>query len=223
MHFCYVVGNGSKWENNELRYSLRSIAKYTKDPSVTIVGSAPAWVKNVRYIPMPEPVGHRLFRTNVKLLSALPYLPDGFVYMNDDFYLMQPLDYIPVIHDGPLRDAISNLMGSGDITVHLHTLQETFENLLNYTDEPLNYELHQPMFFMRDLVYQACAVFPLWNLQIKSIYGNWAHQEGERWRNAKINTEYAGGPFYSTGEYPSQKTQNLFAERFPDPSPFEAA
>ena len=30
MDIVYCLGNGSKWDNNELRYSLRSVERYCK-------------------------------------------------------------------------------------------------------------------------------------------------------------------------------------------------
>ena len=42
MDILYVVGTGSKWDNNELRYSLRSIDKYGINiDRVFIVGTKP--------------------------------------------------------------------------------------------------------------------------------------------------------------------------------------
>ena len=56
MDLLYVVGGGSKHNNAELRYSLRSIEKNcTGYDRVFIVGQKPEWVTNVEFYPCDDP------------------------------------------------------------------------------------------------------------------------------------------------------------------------
>ena len=57
MDILYVIGKGSEWNNNELRFSLRSIAKYGKNiDRVFIVGYKPDFVSDeVTFIPCDDP------------------------------------------------------------------------------------------------------------------------------------------------------------------------
>ena len=43
----YILGDGSKWGNNEIKYSLRSLEKYGKNiRDVYICGNKPYFVNN---------------------------------------------------------------------------------------------------------------------------------------------------------------------------------
>ena len=56
MDIVYIIGKGSKWNNQELKYSLRSIAKYGINiGKVFIVGYKPNFVSDeVIYIPCDD-------------------------------------------------------------------------------------------------------------------------------------------------------------------------
>ena len=51
----YVLGTGSNWDNNEIRFSLRSLAKNLKGMGrVFVVGERPAFLQNVIHIPAKD-------------------------------------------------------------------------------------------------------------------------------------------------------------------------
>lgn len=50
----YKLNDQSHHDNQELRYSLRSLSNFTHLRNVYIVGFKPDWVKNVIYIPMDD-------------------------------------------------------------------------------------------------------------------------------------------------------------------------
>ena len=221
-HFYYPVGS-SKWENNELRYSLRSLEKFTKDPKITIVGTAPEWlnISTVQYIPLPEPPKNRLFRVGAKLVAALPYLPDNFIYMNDDYIIMEPTEYFEPIYCNTVRHRIDQEQSMGYFSVHLKAEQNTLEALSDFTDEPLDYDSHSPFPMMRDLVFNMAAVFPFWNdMQLKCIYGNFFKVGGIPGPNHK-GIYQDGWRYWSLEEYPTPSDIKMLEERFPEPSKYE--
>jgi hypothetical protein len=61
----YPLGTGSVWQDNELRYSLRSLEKNFPDLGrVYVVGHKPDWLGNVEHIPFgdsqsPNPIRSR--------------------------------------------------------------------------------------------------------------------------------------------------------------------
>jgi len=92
----YVLGSGSKWHNNEIRYSIRSIQQnlsgYRK---IFIVGSDPGFLTGVIHVPCYD-----IYRGNAdaniihKILHLIKttgdQLTDEFVFMSDDqFFLKQ--------------------------------------------------------------------------------------------------------------------------------------
>ena len=51
----YVLGKGTKWNDNEIRFSLRSLAKnVTGIRNVYIVGERPDFLKRVIHISYPD-------------------------------------------------------------------------------------------------------------------------------------------------------------------------
>ena len=58
MDIVYIIGSGSKWQDNELRYSLRSIEKFGGNfGEVYIVGDRlPPFIdpSTVRYLPVKD-------------------------------------------------------------------------------------------------------------------------------------------------------------------------
>ena len=93
----YVLGYGSPWLNNELRYSLRSIEKHLRNYNrVFIVGVLPEFI-------IPDTVHHIPFddtsickETNIcrKILQACatPTISDPFLFFNDDHFLVHDFD-----------------------------------------------------------------------------------------------------------------------------------
>ena len=104
MNILYVIGKGSEWSNNELRLSLRSIAKNGKNVGrVYIVGYKPDFVSDaVTYIPCDDPydVAHK----NIlhKVLYAIEHSDIGkhFLISSDDHYYMKTTDFdkLPVYY-----------------------------------------------------------------------------------------------------------------------------
>ena len=97
MDILYVVGTGSEWDNNELRYSLRSIAKNGKNIGrVFLVGYKPEWVNDaVIHIPCDDPYGQPHKNILHKVLTAAYHSSIGshFIISSDDHYYMRPTDF----------------------------------------------------------------------------------------------------------------------------------
>lgn len=93
MDALYVLGNSSKYDNLELRLSLRSLEQNAKGlESVFIVGEKPCWIKNVVHLPVDDVYTreNNVFR---KILTACDYdISENFFFMNDDFFIMKPID-----------------------------------------------------------------------------------------------------------------------------------
>src|ERR1035438_10130107 len=83
----YKLGSGSDNNNDELRYSLRSLSKFRDLGKVYIVGYKPDFIQNVIHIPMED-----IFKSNkdanlIEKLSAAakcPDISDCFLNMSDD-------------------------------------------------------------------------------------------------------------------------------------------
>jgi hypothetical protein len=94
MDIVIALGTGSRWQDNELRYSLRSIEAYLKgfDGKVIIVGQKPKWLKNVHFIALDDVPGRKNFSIFQKIVNSLDSVEgDDFIFWNDDHFLLKPL------------------------------------------------------------------------------------------------------------------------------------
>src|SRR5690606_14471818 len=104
MDAVYLCRQG---DTEELRMSLRSLENYRNLDQVWIFGGCPEWVTNVNHVATPQD-GNKHRNTNWAMRAACqhPDVSNPFVYMNDDFYLMEPMNHIPTLNRGRVRDVI---------------------------------------------------------------------------------------------------------------------
>lgn len=104
MDILYVVGTGSLWQDNELRYSLRCLAQYGINVGrVFIVGHKPAFVSDeVTHIPCDDP--YDMAHKNIlhKVLYAIEHsdiAPHFLISSDDHFYInFTDFDKLPVYY-----------------------------------------------------------------------------------------------------------------------------
>ena len=110
----YVVRPGD--DNEELRYSLRSVAKNAPHRDVWIVGTVPSWTQNVKGLPLTA--ADEKFANQRQSLTAAAGekgISDPFVLFNDDMFVMEPitewrtwnLDTIEEVWGGPIGGVIA--------------------------------------------------------------------------------------------------------------------
>ena len=99
MDILYIVGTGSKWDNNELRYSLRSIDKYGINVDrVFIVGEKPDFVNGeVVHIPCADRWSkikkHNNIHQKIAVAMGTGLLNDHFLISSDDHFYCKPTDF----------------------------------------------------------------------------------------------------------------------------------
>jgi len=176
----YVLGNGSKWNDNEIRFSLRSVQKNLKGVrNIYVVGECPAFLQNVIHVPAKDifdPSVNADGNMTHKLLQAcnLPQLSDNFLFMNDDFIIMQPMvaAEIPWMHKGDMKDRPEAFWKE---QFYRHRLRRTFETLRDRMQTTLQYDYHAPMLMNKNdfrLVMQQYDYAEGIGLTFRSIYGN---------------------------------------------------
>lgn len=174
MDVVYLVRPGD--DNEELRYSLRSLAHLPHD-DVWIVGHRPAWIDpdSVRFAPgNPTPLKHRNVAANI--LIACEQLPDrNVIVMNDDMFVMRPVDEIAPWARGPLHAHYDEL------AKHTGWWARSLANTITYLEQrcakvdPLSFELHIPFVMnttrMHEVLSDAVAMFPDDPPQWRTVYG----------------------------------------------------
>ena len=176
----YVVGTGSRWNDNELRFSLRSISKNLSNiGKVFIVGECPDYLKNVIHIPASD-----IFDSAInadgnmthKLLAACEHkeLSDDFLFMNDDFIINQPISApaIKWLHKGDMA-----LQPEKYWTTQFYRfrLKRTFDVLRDRNLPTIQYDYHAPMLMNKYLFPSVMAQFDFdkdIGYTFRSLYGN---------------------------------------------------
>jgi hypothetical protein len=165
MDYVYICREG---ENEELKYSIRSVVKNTNYSNVWVVGYKPSWyVGNfVEVLDVKTKFNNIINCT--KAIIDVGAISDDFVLMNDDFFFLKYRNSMPVFHGGLLKDKIDKYSVLG-ARKYAELLRKTYKDLLRQgIKDPLDYELHVPMPMNKQLLAKSIdkAYFP------RSGYGN---------------------------------------------------
>ena len=94
------LGTGSRHDNLELRYCLRSIEKHLKGVgNIFIVGEKPEWIKNVIHIPFKDNPNNWNRARNIydKILAGINYIePTGSEVINAMVQQIKNSNFIPI-------------------------------------------------------------------------------------------------------------------------------
>lgn len=175
----YVLGTGSKWDNNELRFSIRSITKNLKNfRNIVVVGECPKWLTNVIHFPYPDVYGPGNADGNIieKVKHAIKCedLTDDFLFINDDHYILKPVNAkdIPAYHKGCLTSYPDT---HWDNSLWRTRLFNTMNVLRLKGFSSFNYDIHVPILFNKHKFLKAIDLFDYKKgigFTMKSLYGN---------------------------------------------------
>jgi hypothetical protein len=220
MDYVYICRSG---DNEELRYSLRSLQKNLPDGNVWLVGGKPDWyIGNYLHV---DDLGNKFDNiTNCyKALQEIDSLSDNFVLMNDDFFILKPIIEIPTIYHSTLENKIANSVSVNGISRYSRTLVKAKKDLLRIgIKNPLCYDVHFPMIFNKNLLKKMDHT----NNAPRSTYGNIYNIGGIELNDVKIyktssNLDISESVFISTEDNSFYLVENSLKQLFPDPSMFE--
>jgi hypothetical protein len=226
------LGTGSKWDNNELKFALRSIEKnLTRFNEVLIVGDdCPAWLKvgdGLKFVRCPDPTPFPAINTLHKVWEALAHTnAEQFLLTYDDVFLNKPFfaDHFPTYYNGDLSQFLK-LRGDYKQSCIL-----TFKWLTEHGYPTKKFGVHCPFLFATEVFIEVVKLFKNQEpgLLYKSIYGNMALLNVQPKRDIIINLplnlpgKIDTLPFYSIrpGRV-NDEMQTFFQEQFPNKSCFE--
>ena len=186
MDYVYICRSG---ENEELRYSLRSVEKNMPSGKVWIVGNRPIWYIG-DFIPVKD-IGGKFdnIRNCIETVSNNIEISENFILMNDDFFALQKIQEISIMHGGFLLDKINRYKELRMPSKYIRLLELTYNQLIqNNIKDPLDYDIHVPMIMNKTRLKESLkiAYFP------RSAYGNFANIGGIKIKDVKM---------YSTDKY----------------------
>jgi hypothetical protein len=165
MHFAYICRDG---ENEELRYSIRSLVKNFNNPTIWVVGGKPNWYLG-NFIPVAD-AGNKFSNINncYSAILSEPKISEEFILMNDDFFILKPEQKYEY-HSGLLMDKFVSHANQYGNTSYARALSGAMRELKKRgISEPLNYDIHTPMTFRKALLAQVLDL----SLAPRSVYGN---------------------------------------------------
>lgn len=184
----YFVRDG---ENDELRFSLRSVEKNLPIRKVWIYGGKPEDIQPDEFVRIPQPKNEGTkwdcVRANFQRVAENPEITEDFILMNDDFFINQPTDRIEPHTAGTLQEHIDRIERNyrnapTTYTIELRRAQRVLEEAGLTTN---SYELHIPMIINRKKLAETLAAFPPRHAT-RSLYGNLHQIGGTRAKDCKI-------------------------------------
>jgi hypothetical protein len=187
----YPLGTASQWNDNELRYSLRSLELYGVNVGkVYIVGKRlPDFVQNVTFIKeQSKCMNYHSRITDAYYLACLSGVSDDFIIMNDDFFLTEKTDLNRFTNKVREYDLKHHLKIYGSAYHYGRQIATTVNNLPTY----LHFDNHYPMKFNCQKfveVYEQYKDFlnKMESVLIRSLYGNATNEPYEVLSDLKIN------------------------------------
>jgi len=241
MNIIIPLGRGSRWQNNELRYCLRSIeANLTGWEQIFLIGEKPDWLKtNYRlvHLPFEESAGARVKESNINR-KILHYCQrnerdSDFLFMNDDHFILKPINApdFPTHYKGALKDSIEATSRGNR---YIKTLSNTLEVLKKKgVKQPMNYDTHAPIIYNigKYIDTVGSLQFPCYGYGIKTMYCELNRITGERYIDCKPLSIHGLRTFFNTrrdrlyfsiGNIPvCDELQDLFEELYPVASCWE--
>ena len=227
----YVVGGPDPDNCDDLRHSLRSIARHLRVSirDVWVVGDVPPWFTGARLPLEPKPEKFANQRASLTAYVNLPDAAETFVLLNDDMILTRDVTEVEGHHLGPASDYFD---ANTTNTWHRAGILTT-EWAASRGVDVLAHEAHVPLEFntaaLRDLLNEYPADRPVLVGELYALAG--ARPAGRRCGNAKVRAgddlaEKLAQPLPCVSGSPDTWPGALSEwalPAFPDPSPWESA
>lgn len=176
MDVLYIVGNGSRYGNEELRYSLRSLDKFGKNVGrVFITGECPQFIDTDKIVFTPEldigcPAINHWWKVDQTFRKT--DIGDKILLMYDDVFFCRPVDVSK--YPWRWRDLLPVDPQTGEYRKSLYNAGVWLQK---HNFPILNYCLHQPCIYERDKFLSMEKDFAEFKLSdsgmsVRSVYAN---------------------------------------------------
>jgi hypothetical protein len=178
--------------NEEFRYSLRSLDKNcTNYGKVITIGGHVDGIKPDIEIILPQSGRTKYDKVNftLKEICLNKQISDDFILMNDDFFIMKPLDMskLKSHYRCSMEEYLQLIVNNKCPSEYTGRLARTAAalNVLELTDKC--YELHIPMLFNKHKLLEVFGVFTGF-CGTRSLYGNYHKVGGSKINDCKVFT-----------------------------------
>lgn len=218
MNFVYICRNG---ENEELRYSIRSVLYFYPGSSIYIFGGKPRWYAG-EYTEVKD-CGTKFDNITKCYESICNSNINNFILMNDDFYIISKPNNFDYYYDGTLEEKIQKHTKQYGLSKYARVLSEANKKLKKMGIEtPLNYDIHVPIMYEKD---KLSKIIDLSDAP-RSMYGNIYNVGGQKIKDVKVYKDtdniYNDPYFLSSEDRSFEKMLKLLKSKFPMPSIHES-
>lgn len=184
MDYVYICRKG---DNEELRYSIRSVVKNMPPGKIWLVGNRPSWYSG-DFLSVEDTAGKFVNITNAIAAAAnSDLISDNFVLMHDDFFVIKPVENIPVMHNGLLSNKIKEYTAMDPDSRYVEILAKAYRYLKRRgIKEPLDYDIHVPMIMNK----QNLKTIATKTNAPMSVYGNIFNIGGQQITDVKIYPKF---------------------------------
>ena len=193
MDVLYTLGNGSIYNNQEIKQSIKLLKRNVKYDRLFIIGEDPNLDEGYIFIPFKD----RLTRTkNVfrKICEVCENsdISENFLYMMDDVFIIKPIDIenYPLYHSNAIIDYHST--GS-----YLKEVMNTKRFLIDRNKPFLHFGVHCPIVYNKEKIRELDPIY--WdyvntsNLELnpRILYGNWFEHPNKKYtEDCKLIRDY---------------------------------
>lgn len=171
----YILRNDIQDNPEELRYSLRSVARNFPYKKVIFAGGCPPGITPDRHIKIMQQgvTKYEKVANTIRQICSDPAVTSDFWLFNDDFFIMQKTRNMPYCCDGTLERRIREVKARcyGAASKYAFELINTAKVLQASGYDSLNYALHVPMLINKKLALETLEEFPGHHM-FRSLYGN---------------------------------------------------
>lgn len=197
----YILRSG---KNEELRYSLRSVAKNYPHKRVIFYGGKPDGIEPDLFIPYAQPGDTKWekVRNTIEIICKNDNITEDFILFNDDFFIMKPVENPTNYYDGTLAERINSIERAlfGRHSIYSDRLRHLLETLKRAgIVNPLNYAHHTPMIINRKKMLETLEKYPN-EPMFRALYGNINQIGGENMPDVKF---YQRRQPFPIGQYAS--------------------
>lgn len=145
MDVLYILGTGSRFNDKELRYSLRSLEAHYEFDRFYLVGECPEWCKPDTYIKAEDPYPIKSKNAYHKIkIGCQSDISDTFLLMNDDFIILKNQSEVPHYYNGTIQEELDkHAKRKSDYHKGMQRSRDLFPN-------GLNFEVHYPFPIHKD-------------------------------------------------------------------------
>lgn len=223
-----LKAGGSRADDAELRYSLRSVVANVQLPlgRLFLFGHRPTWLTDdVVHVPMSDRGDKAInLREKYRAMCDTDEISDPFLLLDDDHTFLQPTTEIPLHTMGALKDLCDQYRGR----MHGRYLLAAYQKLVREKLPTRSYQIHYPMLVDKATLARSVELMTA-PMVMGSIYGNLVDGPTvEVAQDFRVNRpaqfeDRKGGAFVSFAPIMRPEWMRFLEERFPDPSPWETA